>query len=85
MDCLYIPLHKSWRLNERHYGSLQGLNKKETTEKHGEEKVKTWRRSFDLPPPPLDVSDPRHPSHDQRYSGIDPKFLPSTEVYSLTI
>lgn len=85
LDCLYIPLLKSWRLNERHYGALQGLNKSETTAKHGEEQVKIWRRSFDIPPPPLEINDSRHPSHDSRYSGIDPALLPATEVSKLVI
>lgn len=80
LDCLYIPLVKSWRLNERHYGALQGLNKSETTAKHGEEKVKIWRRSFDIPPPPLETSDSRHPINDERYKNIDPALLPATEV-----
>ena len=62
----WLPVQRSWRLNERHYGALQGLNKKETTERHGAEQVHLWRRSYDVPPPPLDVSDPEHPSHDER-------------------
>ena len=61
MDMLWIPVHKSWRLNERHYGALQGLNKAETAAKHGEAQVKIWRRSYDIPPPPLTPDDPRHP------------------------
>jgi len=61
MNCLWIPLQKSWRLNERSYGGLQGLNKAETAEKHGEAQVKIWRRSYDIPPPELDLADERHP------------------------
>lgn len=74
-----IPTHRSWRLNERHYGALQGLNKKETAEKYGSEQVLAWRRSYDAPPPALDVDDPRHPSHDRRYDKVDPGDLPATE------
>src|ERR1700749_599932 len=64
MDRMWIPVERSWRLNERPYGALQGLNKSQTVEKHGEAQVKIWRRSYDIPPPPLEVSDARHPSHD---------------------
>ncbi|HCB13742.1 MAG TPA: phosphoglyceromutase, partial [Gammaproteobacteria bacterium] len=71
--------------NERHYGALAGLNKSETAAKHGEEQVKIWRRSFDIPPPPLAASDPLHPSHDPRYAGLDPRVLPGTESLKLTI
>ena len=74
-----IPVFRSWRLNERHYGALQGLNKAETTAKHGEAQTKIWRRSYDIPPPPLSADDPRHPSHDARYAGLDPTDLPATE------
>lgn len=70
MDLLWIPVHKSWRLNERHYGALQGLNKSETAEKYGEQQVHIWRRSYDVLPPLLEVSDERHPSHDPRYKGV---------------
>lgn len=76
---MYIPIVNSWKLNERHYGALQGLNKPETVEKHGEEQVAIWRRSYDVPPPALDVNDPGHPSHDPKYKDVDPKLLPSTE------
>lgn len=79
LDQVWLPVHKDWRLNERHYGSLQGLNKSETAAKHGEDQVKIWRRSYDTPPPAMDVDDPRHPSHDPRYKGIDPRHLPSNE------
>src|SRR6266496_2576201 len=70
MDMLWIPVTKHWRLNERHYGALQGLNKAETAAKHGEAQVKIWRRSYDIPPPPLAPDDPRHPSRDPRYAGL---------------
>jgi 2,3-bisphosphoglycerate-dependent phosphoglycerate mutase len=71
LDLLWIPVSGSWRLNERHYGDLQGLNKAETSAKHGEAQVKIWRRSYDIPPP-LSADDPRHPSHDPRYARLDP-------------
>lgn len=74
-----IPTKRSWRLNERHYGALQGLNKKKTAEKHGDEQVLAWRRSYDTRPPPLDPSDERHPSHDDRYADVDPADLPAAE------
>jgi len=79
MDLAYIPVHKHWRLNERHYGALQGLNKKETAELHGAEQVHVWRRSYDIPPPPLAVDDARHPCHDPRYAWMPPELLPATE------
>jgi 2,3-bisphosphoglycerate-dependent phosphoglycerate mutase len=75
----YLPVRRSWRLNERHYGDLQGLNKKETAERHGAEQVLLWRRSYDVPPPPLDVDDERHPRQDPRYRDLPPDLLPSTE------
>jgi 2,3-bisphosphoglycerate-dependent phosphoglycerate mutase len=78
MDLLWIPVQKSWRLNERHYGALQGLNKAETAAKYGEEQVHVWRRSYDVLPPLLETSDPRHPSHDPRYRGE--KDLPGGEA-----
>ena len=74
-----IPTKRSWRLNERHYGDLQGLNKKETAEKHGDEQVLMWRRSYDTRPPALDPDDPRHPSHEEIYADVDPKDLPAAE------
>ena len=77
-----IPTKRSWRLNERHYGDLQGLNKMETAAKHGEDQVLIWRRSYDTPPPPLEVDDERHPSHDPVYSDVDPGDLPATEALS---
>src|SRR3954447_2749616 len=70
MDLMWIPVHKSWRLNERHYGALQGLDKIETVEKHGEEQVKIWRRSYDIRPPALTPDDPRAPLHDARYANL---------------
>ncbi len=85
LDLLWIPVKKSWRLNERHYGALQGLNKAETAAKHGEEQTKIWRRSYDIPPPALTVDDPRHPSHDPRYRSLDPGDLPSTECLKDTV
>ncbi|KYG65633.1 phosphoglyceromutase [Bdellovibrio bacteriovorus] len=85
VDQVWLPVHKDWRLNERHYGALQGLNKAETAARHGEEQVKIWRRSYDTPPPAMDPSDPRHPSHDARYKGVDPKLLPSQESLKDTV
>ena len=85
LDLLWIPVKKSWRLNERHYGALQGLNKAETAAKHGDEQTKIWRRSYDIPPPALTVDDPRHPSHDPRYRSLDPRDLPSTECLKDTV
>jgi len=79
MDRLWLPVQKHWRLNERHYGALQGLNKKETTAQHGEAQVHLWRRSFDTPPPPLGADDERHPAHDPRYQKLAPDLLPATE------
>jgi 2,3-bisphosphoglycerate-dependent phosphoglycerate mutase len=85
MDQMWIPEHKSWRLNERHYGALQGLNKAETAAKHGETQVKVWRRSYDIPPPPLTLDDPRHPSRERRYGEIAPERLPLTESLKDTV
>src|SRR5438034_5825103 len=79
LDLMWIPVVKDWRLNERHYGALQGLNKAETTAEYGEAQVKIWRRSYDILPPPLSRDDPRHPSHDPRYAGLSPHDLPLTE------
>ena len=79
MDLMWIPVHHCWRLNERHYGALQGLNKTETVEKHGLEQVKVWRRSYDVPPPPLTPDDPYYPGRDRRYAGVPPEELPRTE------
>jgi 2,3-bisphosphoglycerate-dependent phosphoglycerate mutase len=85
LDLEWIPVDKSWRLNERHYGALQGLNKAETTAKHGEEQTQIWRRSYDIPPPALALTDPRHPSHDPRYASLTPEELPGTESLKDTI
>ena len=85
LDQDWIPVHKSWRLNERHYGALQGLDKAETAAKHGEEQVKVWRRSYDIPPPPMDASDAGHPANDPRYAGLDRAALPATESLATTL
>mgnify|MGYP000253560409 FL=1 len=83
MDRMWIPVVRDWRLNERHYGALQGLNKAETAEKYGDDQVLIWRRSYDIPPPELTLDDERHPSHDPRYAGIEG--LPSTESLKITL
>jgi len=85
MDLMWIPVHRSWRLNERHYGALQGLNKAETAQEHGMEQVQLWRRSFDVRPPALPPDDPRHPGHDARYAGLSHGELPTTESLADTI
>jgi 2,3-bisphosphoglycerate-dependent phosphoglycerate mutase len=85
MDQLWIPVHKEWRLNERHYGALQGLDKSETAAKHGEAQVKIWRRAYDTAPPPLEKSDPRYPGHDPRYAGLSEAELPVTECLKDTV
>jgi 2,3-bisphosphoglycerate-dependent phosphoglycerate mutase len=85
LDQMWIPVTKSWRLNERHYGALQGLNKAETAAKHGDAQTKIWRRSYDIPPPPLTPDDPRHPSRDPRYAGLPPAELPLTESLKDTV
>ena len=85
LDLMWIPVHKHWRLNERHYGALQGLNKAETVKQYGEEQVKIWRRSYDIPPPALKKSDPRHPKHDLRYADLKAKELPGTESLKDTV
>jgi 2,3-bisphosphoglycerate-dependent phosphoglycerate mutase len=85
MDLLWVPVERSWRLNERHYGALQGLNKSETAEKFGEDQVKIWRRSYDIPPPALETSDPRYPGHDLRYRNLTPEELPLTECLKDTV
>ena len=79
LDRLWIPTRRHWRLNERHYGDLQGKNKAETTEQYGADQVKIWRRSYDTPPPPLGLDDPRHPRFDPRYATLPPDLLPATE------
>jgi 2,3-bisphosphoglycerate-dependent phosphoglycerate mutase len=85
MDLLWIPVERSWRLNERHYGALQGLNKAETAAKFGEAQVKIWRRSYDTPPPALERSDPRFPGNDPRYRDLAPAELPLTECLKDTV
>jgi len=85
MDLMWIPVERSWRLNERHYGALQGLNKSETVEEHGAEQVQLWRRSYDIPPPPLAHDDPRHPRFDPRYVALEPQQLPATESLKDTL
>jgi 2,3-bisphosphoglycerate-dependent phosphoglycerate mutase len=75
MDLMWIPVHRNWRLNERHYGALQGLNKAETAAQYGDQQVKIWRRSYDTPPPVLTPDDPRYPGHDRRYAGLTPEEL----------
>jgi 2,3-bisphosphoglycerate-dependent phosphoglycerate mutase len=85
LDLLWIPVVKDWRLNERHYGALQGLNKAEIAAKHGEAQTKIWRRSYDIPPPPLTRDDERHPSRDPRYRQLPPSALPLTESLKDTV
>jgi 2,3-bisphosphoglycerate-dependent phosphoglycerate mutase len=85
LDRMWIPVERSWRLNERHYGALQGLNKLQTVERHGEAQVKVWRRSYDVPPPPLARDDARHPRLDPRYADVDPAQLPTTESLKDTL
>lgn len=85
LDQLWLPVQRSWRLNERHYGALQGLNKAETAAKHGDAQVKIWRRAYDIPPPPLTADDPRHPSHDPRYQGLAASDLPLAESLKDTV
>ena len=85
LDLLWIPVIKNWRLNERHYGALQGLDKAETAAKHGEAQVKIWRRSYDIPPPPLTLDDARHPAKDRRYANLTPDELPATESLKDTV
>jgi 2,3-bisphosphoglycerate-dependent phosphoglycerate mutase len=85
MDLMWLPVHRHWRLNERHYGALQGLNKAETAERHGEDQVKIWRRSYDTPPPKLTPDDERYPGHDRRYASLSPAELPLTESLKDTV
>jgi len=85
MDLMWIPVHRSWRLNERHYGALQGLNKAETAAQYGDEQVLIWRRSYCDPPPPLTPDDPRYPSHDRRYAGLAPAEIPLAESLKDTV
>jgi 2,3-bisphosphoglycerate-dependent phosphoglycerate mutase len=85
MDLMWLPVERSWRLNERHYGALQGLNKAQTVEKHGADQVKIWRRSYDIPPPPLALDDKRHPRFERRYAALKPAELPATESLKTTL
>jgi 2,3-bisphosphoglycerate-dependent phosphoglycerate mutase len=85
MDSMWIPVHNSWRLNERHYGALQGLNKAETAQKYGEEQVHIWRRSYAIQPPSLDKNDPRYPGKDPRYRSMAEKDIPLTECLKDTV
>jgi 2,3-bisphosphoglycerate-dependent phosphoglycerate mutase len=85
MDLMWIPVIKSWRLNERHYGALQGLNKAETAQRHGDEQVLIWRRSYDTPPPALDINDELHPGKDPRYASLTAEELPATECLKDTV
>ena len=85
MDLMWIPVMRCWRLNERHYGALQGLNKSESARELGEEQVRLWRRSYDVKPPPLPSDDPRHPRHDPRYTLLGPGDLPATECLMDTV
>jgi len=85
MDLLWLTVYKNWRLNERHYGALQGLNKAETAAKHGDDQVKIWRRSYDIPPPPLAPGDPRDPALDPRYGDLKRSQIPLTESLKDTV
>lgn len=85
LDAMWLPQTAHWRLNERHYGALQGLNKEETAAKHGKEQVQIWRRSFDVRPPMVERTDPRHPANDPRYRGVDPALLPGGESLKDTL
>jgi 2,3-bisphosphoglycerate-dependent phosphoglycerate mutase len=85
MDLMWLPVERSWRLNERHYGALQGLDKAQTVAKHGAEQVKIWRRSYDIPPPPMPQDDQRHPRFDRRYAAVKPDELPATESLKTTL
>jgi 2,3-bisphosphoglycerate-dependent phosphoglycerate mutase len=85
MGLEWLPVIRAWQLNERHYGNLQGLNKAEMAEKFGEAQVKVWRRSYDVPPPGLELDDPRHPRFDRRYAGLKPEELPATESLKITL
>lgn len=85
MDRVWAPVTLDWRLNERHYGALTGLDKAETAARHGEEQVQLWRRSFEVPPPALALTDPRHPARDPRYAKLDPALLPATESLKTTL
>src|SRR5688572_26019427 len=85
MELEWLPVYRAWQLNERHYGALQGLNKAETAEKFGDEQVHLWRRSYDVPPPALELTDERHPRFDRRYAALTPEQLPATESLKITL
>ena len=85
MDLMWIPVYRSWRLNEKHYGTLQGLNKADTAKKYGEEQVLLWRRAYDIQPPAIEITDPRHPANDPRYKELDSSEIPSTECLKDTV
>jgi len=85
LDLMWLPVHRSWRLNERHYGALQGLDKAETAARHGDEQVLVWRRAYDIAPPPMTRDDPRWPGHDRRYAGLKPSEIPLTECLKDTV
>ena len=85
MDMMWLPVERTWRLNERHYGALQGLDKAQTVQKHGAEQVKIWRRSYDIPPPPLDSANPQHPRFDRRYAAVPRAELPASESLKDTL
>lgn len=85
MDLMWIPVYRSWRLNEKHYGALQGLNKAETAKKYGDEQVLKWRRAYDVRPPALEKKDKRHPAHDPKYRDLDKKDVPATECLKDTV
>jgi 2,3-bisphosphoglycerate-dependent phosphoglycerate mutase len=85
MDLMWIPVYRSWRLNERHYGALQGLNKAETAAEYGDEQVLVWRRSYSIPPPPLTPDDERYPGRDRRYAGLSPEEIPLAESLQDTV
>jgi 2,3-bisphosphoglycerate-dependent phosphoglycerate mutase len=85
LDMMWLPVERSWRLNERHYGALQGLDKAQTVARHGAEQVKIWRRSYDIPPPPLEATHEQHPRFDRRYAGVPAPELPSSESLKDTL
>ncbi len=85
LDQLWLPVERSWRLNERHYGALQGLNKKETAQKYGDEQLFAWRRGYAITPPPLSLDDPMHPRFDPRYAALPPEILPATESLKIVV
>jgi 2,3-bisphosphoglycerate-dependent phosphoglycerate mutase len=85
LDMMWLPVERSWRLNERHYGALQGLDKAQTAARHGADQVKIWRRSYDIPPPPLSIDDPQHPRFERRYAGVPANELPAAESLKDTL